>query len=131
MAYRSLITLFCLFLSTQVLSRPPHERSTIQEEAIDMNQYGKIRPTSLNQLDMQISQTREFFESEQINLLEPTSETERKIKAALILQIELGLNDIFALRSELEDMSDPLEQDLELIKLRLKGIHLTIEDLNS
>jgi hypothetical protein len=96
-----------------------------------MNQYGKIRPTSLNQLDMQISQTREFFESEQINLLEPTSETERKIKAALILQIELGLNDIFALRSELEDMSDPLEQDLELIKLRLKGIHLTIEDLNS
>jgi hypothetical protein len=83
----------------------------------------------LNGLDVQIEQTRDFFESEKANLGEPGTKTEGMIRAALIDMINLGLGNVDAARAELDDSSYVTDQDVESIEAQLRGLNIHIEEL--
>jgi hypothetical protein len=129
MGQKSLIALFCLILSSQVFSRPPHERASLEQDIYNAHQHSIINTTMLNGLDVQIEQTRDFFESEKANLGEPGTKTEGMIRAALIDMINLGLGNVDAARAELDDSSYVTDQDVESIEAQLRGLNIHIEEL--
>ena len=117
MAQKSLIALLCLILSFQVFSRPPHE-SSVQEEY-----------SNYPQIDLEIARVKEFYESEQASLEDSPTHTDEQIRAALIIGIETGINEVLSMRADLEDINAPAEQDLTLLKAKLSGLMVSIEEL--
>lgn len=129
MTKKSLLLFFSLILSFQVLSRPPHERPALQNDFFDLQQHGKIKAAMLNDIDRKILSVKEFFESEQVNLGEPATHEEGRIRATIIIQVESGLNEVYSMRADLEEINSPGDDDLAPIQEKLAELSLSIEDL--